>query len=76
MSILTQKLGGKVDFWLYSRYVDIATARREHSVSIICSKLRGTVNMCVMQYPLLATWWEYVLLEYDSNYVMYNPGKR
>ncbi len=43
------------------------TTRGEHSVSTMCSKLRGTVNVCVIQYLLLAAWWEYVFPEYDGN---------
>ncbi len=53
----------------YSRYDDIATTRDEHSVSTMCSKLRGTVNVCVIQYLLWAACWEYVFPEYDGNYV-------
>ena len=56
-----------------SRYDDIATTRGEHSASKMCSKLRGTVNVCVIQYLLLAAWWEYVFPEYDVNYVECKP---
>ncbi len=52
-----------------SRYDDIATTHGEHSVSTMCYKLRGTVNVCVIQYLPLAAWWEYVFPEYDGNYV-------
>ncbi len=52
-----------------SRYDDIATTRGEHSVSTMCFKLRGTVNVCVIQYLPLAAWCEYVFPEYDGNYV-------
>ncbi len=30
----------------FNRYDDIATTRGEHSVSTMCSKLRGTVDVC------------------------------
>ncbi len=49
------------------------TTRGEHSVSTMCSKLRGTVNVCVIQYLLLAAWWEYVFPEYDGNYIDCKP---